>query len=69
MLQQFLRVFKEFFADPAKKLFLGEKKIKNFEDLEIQLITKSSQQQDSVKEKIGGDKIKKLILNKLKIKQ
>ncbi len=33
MLEQFLRVFKEFFADPAKKLFFGEKKIRNFDDL------------------------------------
>ena len=33
MLQQFIRVFREFLLDPAKKLFLGEKKIKNFDDL------------------------------------
>jgi len=33
MLQQFLRVSTEFFVHPAKKLFLGEKKIKNFDDL------------------------------------
>ncbi|NCU75053.1 MAG: hypothetical protein EBW10_03340, partial [Candidatus Fonsibacter ubiquis] len=42
MLQQFLRVFKEFFADPAKKLFLGEKKIKNFEDLRNFISQKSA---------------------------
>ena len=33
MFRQFIRVFKEFLLDPAKKLFLGEKKIKNFDDL------------------------------------
>ncbi len=33
MFKQFLRVFREFFIEPVKKLFLGEKKIKNFEDL------------------------------------
>ena len=33
MFQQFIRVFKEFLLDPAKKLFLGEKKIKNFDGL------------------------------------
>lgn len=35
--------------------------VENFEDLETQLITKSSQQQETVKEKIGSEKIKELI--------
>lgn len=33
MIKQFLRVFREFFTEPIIKLFSGEKKIKNFEDL------------------------------------
>ena len=42
ILQQFLRVFKEFFTEPTKKLFLGEKKIKNFDDLKNFISKKSA---------------------------
>lgn len=33
MVKQFARVFKDFLLYPAKNLFLGEKKIKNYDDL------------------------------------
>jgi hypothetical protein len=42
MLKQFLRVFKEFFFNPLKKLFMGEKKIKNFDDLRNFISQKSA---------------------------
>jgi len=35
MVKQVQGVFKDFLIDPAKKTFLGEKKITNFDDLRI----------------------------------
>jgi hypothetical protein len=42
MVKQVIGVFKDFLINPAKKIFLGEKKIKNFEDLRNFISNKSA---------------------------
>ena len=42
MVKQVIGVFKDFLINPVKKLFLGEKKIKNFDDLKNFISKKSA---------------------------
>ena len=42
MVKQVQGVFKDFLIDPAKKTFLGEKKITNFDDLRNFISNKSA---------------------------
>ena len=42
MIKQVIGVFKDFLINPVKKLFLGEKKIKNFDDLRNFISNKSA---------------------------
>ena len=42
MVKQVIGVFKDFLINPVKKLFLGEKKIKNFDDLKNFINNKSA---------------------------
>ena len=41
MVKQVIGVFKDFLINPAKKIFLGEKKITNFDDLRNFISNKS----------------------------